>query len=126
MQNGYKAQLPTELMYAMQLSTAQFEELEVDVLNVCLRSAEALADLDCIPEVPTEIMMAFRPANNPKEQYFDVRLSFMMDRNGSPDGGYGIRCEVAKFKPMSRSEYIAYCIKEFGEAPPLLAGPEMN
>lgn len=116
----YKAELPEGLRIAMKLTESQFEELEVNAFQAFINFASAMADLDALPEEPSVMEVAFRPSHNPNEQYFAIELSMMVD---PPTGGG--RMEVASFKPMDRKEYIAYCIKEFGEAP-VLSDPQLN
>lgn len=104
----------------MKLDHDQFEELEVDALQAFLKFATALSELDCLPDEPSEMEIAFRPTNNPNGQYFAVMLSMMVDKATG-----GARMEAMGFKPMDKSAYIQYCIEEYGAAP-LIVDPTLN
>jgi hypothetical protein len=120
MEATHKADLPESLRLAMNLDPEQFQELEVNSLQAFIQFANALAELDALPDEPSEMECAFRPTYNPREQFFCVRYSMMVDPSDN-----GARMEVTGFKPMGRAEYIAYCIEEYGEAP-MLDDPTLN
>jgi hypothetical protein len=112
-----KAALPQELKKAMALDDDQFEELECDTLDKCMNFVSALKD---VLREPAEMVTAWRPTRNPSDQYFDIRHRVMVDPVDN-----GIRHEVVRFKPMNKSEYRAYCLKEFG-SDPFAPDPSMN
>lgn len=113
---GMKAQLPQELKEAMQLDDDQFEELEVDTLEVCLRF---LPILEGVTTSPVDMDTAWRPKRNPRGQYFGIVHSIMVDPVDN-----GVRHEIKAFKPMAKDEYRAYCMAEFGNDP--FMNPELN
>ena len=98
-----KAKLPQELKEAMLLNDEQFEELEIDILNECMRFLPILNECN---GVPVDMYTAWRPKQNPKGQYFAMSHSVMIDP-----------LEVTGFKPMSKNGYRDYCLKEFGADP---------
>ena len=111
----YKAKLPAELMLEMKITKDQFEELEAESLLAFINWAQVFTELQIPIDQPYEMEAAWRPKNNPKNQFFAVRYSMMVDPVDS-----GARLEVVGFKPMGKSDYIDYCIKEFGSAPDLV------
>lgn len=108
---GKKAELPQELREAMELDNDQFEELEIDTLELVIMVCDVNSDI-LSKGVVFETESAWRPSDNPRRQYYAIRHRIAVDRNTGE-----VRHEVDGFKPMPEAEYVAYCISEFGEAP---------
>lgn len=100
----------------MQLDDDQFEELEIDTLEACINF---LPNISGMTSAPVDMDTAWRPTRNPKGQYFGIVHSIMVD----PDDN-GVRHEVKAFKPMTKDQYRAYCLAEFGNDP--FMDPSLN
>jgi hypothetical protein len=114
--DGMKAKLPHELKAAMQLDDDQFEELEADTLDACMRFLPLLSEF---VKEPVDMDTAWRPTRNPRDQYFGMIHSIMVDPNDK-----SVRHDIKAFKPMSKSEYRTYCLTEFGSDP--FVDPSLN